>query len=284
MPVLRHGDPEKAREAVRHVLTKCERGHEEALRLARELKLTGFEEQALAIALDDKADQILRQTAILYLERSAGEVRRKLLPLLATPKGDVRLSAIRAFKDPARLGKDDLREIGPTLVKVALADPSMGHRQEALYVLGCWKAEQTMELFRKITAENPAVILGDGYYTDARYWQYRFHLMGQLGLAKLGDRKAKEALLALHEKGSPAEKMDVLLAFLDLGEVPPAAFADLESIEPRLVATAAQLIRTHGDTAAREKLRKTILGRPLWNEFRTSGVDDWNILRIVEGK
>jgi hypothetical protein len=284
MAVLRRGDPEKAREAVKHVLTKCERGHEEALRLARELKLTGFEESALKIALDAERDQILRQTAILYLGGAEGKVRRKLLPCLALPQGDLRLTTIRAFKERKGLAAEDLREIGPTLVKVALADPSMGHRQEAMHVLGCWKAEQTTEFFRKLLSDNPAVVLSDGYYSDGRFWQYRFRLMGLLGMAKLGDNKAKEELLALHGKGSPAEKMDVLLAFLDLGEVPEAAWGDLDSIEPRLVATAAQLIASHGGGVARERLKKHFASSPLWQQFRGSGIDDYNILRIAEGK
>ena len=130
-------------------------------------------------------------------------------------------------------------------------------------------------------ADNAPVILTDGYYSDARYWQYRFRLMGLLGLARLGEKSARAELLDLHEKGSPAEKMDALLAFLDLGEVPDVAFADLDSIEPRLVATAAQLIAAHGDTAAKDRLKKKFAGEPLWDVFRHSGVDDYNILRTV---
>jgi hypothetical protein len=284
MPVLRRGDPEKARQAVQHVLTKSERGYEEALRLAHELKLAGFEDEALRIALDTERDQILRQTAMLYLQLAEGKQRRKLLPLLALPKNDLRLSAIRSFASKKGLSPEDLREIGPALVKVALTDPSMGHRQEAMYVLGCWKAPQTMEFFRKLLADNPAVVLSEGYYSDARYWQYRFRLMGLLGMAKLGDKSARTDLLDLHKKGSPAEKMDVLLAFLDLGEAPEISFGDLDSIEPRLVATAAQLIATHGDAAAKERLHKHFASAPLWGEFRGSGVDDYNILRIVGWK
>ena len=62
------------------------------------------------------------------------------------------------------------------------------------------------------------------------------------------------------------------------------AFSDLESIEPRLVATAAQLIRSHGDAAAKERLKKRFASMPLWQEFRGSGIDDYNILRIAEGR
>jgi hypothetical protein len=284
LAVLKRGEPGKAKEAVKLILTKSERGREEALRLARDLKLAGFEEDALAIALEEKNDLILRQTAMLYLEHADGKVRRKLLPCLATPKPDLRLTAIRAFKDKTGLSVDDQREIGPTLIRVAQADPSMGHRQEVMYVLGCWKSPQTMEFFRKLASDNPAVVLSDGYYSDARYWQYRFRLMALLGLARLGDSAAKKELLSLHAKGSPAEKMDVLLAFLDLGEVPEAAFADLDSIEPRLVATAAHLISSHGDKRIKELMKKLFASKPLWQEYRGSGIDDYNILRIVEGK
>jgi hypothetical protein len=284
LPILKRGDPERAKQAVKFILTKSERGHEEALRLARDLKLAGFEENALAIALDAERDQILRQTAMLYLQVADGKYRRKLLPCLALPKADLRLTSIRAFASKKGLSPEDLREIGPALVRVALADPSMGHRQEAMHVLGCWKAAQTMEFFRKLLADNPAVVLSEGYYTDARYWQYRFRLMGLLGMARLGDKTARTELLDLHKKGSPAEKMDVLLAFLDLGEAPEVAFGDLESIEPRLVATAAQVIAAHGDAAAKERLRLRFATSPLWSEFRGSGVDDYNILRIAGWK
>src|SRR5262249_38819420 len=156
-------------------------------------------------------------------------------------------------------------------IKVALSDSSMGHRQEAMYAVGCWKAPQTMEFFRKVLCDNPSVILSEGYYSDARYWQYRFRLMGLLGMAKLGEKSARPDLLELHRKGSPAEKMDVLLAFLDLGEAPDVASDDLDSIEPRLVATAARLIAAHGSAAAKGRLRKRFAASPLWREFRGSG-------------
>src|SRR5262249_40234101 len=162
MPILKRGDPDTAHKAVRHVLTKSERGHEEALRLAGGLKLAGFEEEALKIALDDQRDQILRQTAILYLGNARGKHRRKLLPCLAVPRAALRLTAVRAFVSKDGLTAEDLREIGPALIKVALSDSSMGHRQEAMYAVGCWKAPQTMEFFRKVLCDNPSVILSEG--------------------------------------------------------------------------------------------------------------------------
>jgi hypothetical protein len=281
LPVLRRGDPEIARSAVRFVLDHSERGHEEALRLARDLKLIGFEEDALKIALDDGRDQVLRQTAMLYLQQAKGVYRRRLLPCLAHPKADLRLAAIRAFAGKHGLLREDLGEIGPALIHVALSDPSMGHRQEAMYVLGTWAQPQATEFFRKVRADHPLVLLSDGYYSDARYWQYRLHLMALLGLARLGDQDARADLLALHAKGGPAERMDVLLAFVDLAEVPEAAFEDLRSTEPRLVATAAHLIATHGDREAKVRMKKFFEASPLWQAFRDSGIDDYNILRTV---
>lgn len=279
--VLRRGDPEKARKAIRHVLDTSKRGHEEALRAAAELKLIGFEDDAINIALDGKRDQVLRQTAIMYSQRSPGIVRRRLLPLLVDANGDLRLAAIRAFGPRDGLTPADLNEVGPSLIKVALADPSMGCRQEAIFAVGCWKAPLAADFFRKVLADNPPVILSDGYYGDQRYWQYRFRLMGLLGAARLGEQSAREELLALHKKGSPAERMDVLLAFLDLREVPEVAFADLGALEPKLVATAAQLIARHGDDAARQRMRKLFRASPLWREFVDSGIDDHNILGLV---
>ena len=281
LPVLRHGDVETARAAVTFVLEKSDRGHEEALRLARDLKLVGFEAHAAQIALDNNNDQILRQTAMLYLQQADGKYRRQLLPCLALPKGDLRLTAIRAFAGKKGLSAADLGEIGPALVRVALTDPSMGHRQEAIYVLGSWTQPQALEFFRKLLADNPPVLLSDGYYNDGHYWQYRLRLVGLLGMARLGDKDARVELLSLHEKGGPAESMDVLLTFLDLGEVPEIAFADLRSTEPRLVATAAHLIATHGDATAKARLKKFFESSPLWRAFRDSGIDDYNILRTV---
>jgi hypothetical protein len=61
-------------------------------------------------------------------------------------------------------------------------------------------------------------------------------------------------------------------------------WGDLDSVEPRLVATAAQLIATHGDAAAKERLKKRFASSPIWQQFRQSGIDDYHILRIAEGK
>jgi len=154
--VLKRGNPEFARRAVRHVLLKGDRGREEALRLAREMSLRGFEAEALAIAQNRKpdaveettnlpqsagrpargaADQILRVRAILYLQVATGAVRRRLLGMLDEPNNDLRLAAIQMFAPRAGLTDGDLDEIGPALTRVALEDRSMGHRQEAIHAL-----------------------------------------------------------------------------------------------------------------------------------------------------
>ena len=69
-----------------------------------------------------------------------------------------------------------------------------------------------------------------------------------------------------------------------LGEVPAVAFDDLDSIEPRLVATAAQVIARHGDAASKERLKRRFTGAPLWQTLQGSGIDDYNILRITKGE
>jgi hypothetical protein len=281
MPVLKHGDPERARQAVRHLLDAT-RGHEEALRLARDLKLKGFEDDAVRLALDGQREQIVRQAALLYLQLADGARRRRVLSMLDHPKGDLRLAAIRTFTEPDGLTSEDRNEIGPVLIRIALGDTSLGHRQEAIYALGCWRAKLALEFFRKILADNPPVVLQRGQFNnDEHYWQYRFRLMALLGMVKLGDAAARKELLDLHARGGPAERMDVLLAFLDLGEVPDLAFDDLKSPEPKLVATAATLIAQRGDAAAKERMRKVFRQAPLWREFHDSGIDDHSILRIV---
>jgi hypothetical protein len=279
--VLKRGDPGKARKAIRHILKESKRGHEEALRLARDLHLKGFEDDAVRIAQDNDRDLVLRQTALLYLQLADGKTRRRLLSLLSHPKTDIRLTAIRMFAAREGLTAGDMNDIGPSLIKVALADPSMGHRQEAIYALGSWRVALAADFFRKVLADNPAVLLRETQFNDERYWQYRFRLMGLLGAAKLNDREARKELLELHRKGGPTERMDVLLAFLDLGEVPDVAFGDLSATEPKLVATAATLIATHGDQEGRERMRRFFRESPLWREFLDSGIDDHNILRIA---
>lgn len=279
MPILKAGDRARATQAIRHVLSRDERGLEEALRLARDLDLAGFDEEAARSALDERRDQILRQSALQYLQRADGKTRRRLLPLLAHTDADMRLTAIRMFVDKRRLTEMDMNEIGPALVRVALADRSHGHRQEAIYVLGCWREQSAVELLRKVLKDHLAVPAGQ--LDESRYWDYRLRLVALLGLTRLGDPEARKELQELHRLGGPAERMDVLLTFLDLGEVPEFAFADLSAAEPKLVATAATLIAQHGAEAARKRMRQFFQASPLWSEFLDSGMDDHQILRLA---
>jgi hypothetical protein len=102
-----------------------------------------------------------------------------------------------------------------------------------------------------------------------------------LALARLGDRPARDELVELHRRSGPVERMDVLLAFDELGEAPPWAWEDLDSTEPKLVATAARLIAAHGTADDRRQLEQHFRRTPLWLEFRVSGLDDHNILETV---
>jgi hypothetical protein len=280
-PVLRAGDPKNARRAVGHILTASTRGQEEALRLARELGLTGFEEQAIHIALDGKRDQILRQTAILYLQLADGKTRRRVLPLLEQANRDLRLTAIQTFAEPQGLTVEDRDEIGPALIRVAQHDSSPGHRQEAIFSLGRWRDPMAKEFFQQVLTQNPPVVLTAGHYNDAEYWRYRLRLVALVSLARLQDQPARDELLELHRRGGPTERMDVLLAFMSLREVPNFAFEDLGSTEPKLVATAARLINEHGDADSRDRLKKFFARSPLWREFRDSGIDDHNLLEMA---
>lgn len=283
--VLAKGEREQARRAVEHVLKHSDRGHEEALRLATTLSLHGFEEQAISIA-ESEADLILRQTAMHYLQQAEGKYRRQGVQWLGHSNSDLRLSAIRMMGDPHGLAADDMSEIGPGLIKVAQSDPSMGHRQEAVFALGKWKATLAMPFFRKLIEENVSEALR---FQQDSYWNYRLYLMGLLGMARLeregntgreGDvASAQNQLLELHQKGGPTARMDVLLAFTELGEVPVVAFDDLSSTEPKLVATAARLIRTYGSAEQQQRMVKFFKRSPLWELFRNSGIDDHNILK-----
>jgi hypothetical protein len=280
MPVLKAGDAAKARQAIRHILTRDERGQEEALRLARDMELADFADDAVRLAHDERRDLILRQTALRYLQSADGTARRRLLSLLTHKDRDVRLAAIQMFADRRRLTREDRDEIGPALIRVAQDDASRGHRQEAIYALGNWRDPSAAEFLRKVLKETPKPA-GAAGLDGEHYWNYRFRLVALLGLARLGDAAARKELREIHEQGGPVERMDVLLAFVDLGEAPAFAFEDLSSIEPRLVATAAHAIARHGDPAARQRLKSFFDESPLWAEFAGSGIDDYNILRMV---
>ncbi len=282
VPILAEGDPALARKAVAHVLGGFAGADEEALRLAHETQLRGFEQYAVDLARDPDRSQMVRQTALQYLRITSGDWRREMLDFLAHPTTDLRLAAIQMFGPPEGLSEEDMAVIGPQLMRVAINDEVLGHRQEAMYVLGQWRHPQTVAFFEKVLAENPPVDLRRYYDDDAPYWQYRFRLMALLGLAKLDHAEALRELVELHETSGPAQRMDVLLAFLDMGRMHEMAFEDLDSREAKLVATAATLIRTCGSEAHRRRLRERFAGAPLWKQMDETNIDDHRIPEIVE--
>jgi hypothetical protein len=273
--ILAKGDAGAARKAVRHVLTQAEQGQEAALRLALKLGLREFDPEALRIASDPAKDQILRQRALEYLAGADGKTRRRLLGLLSSRNDDLRLAAIQMFASRQGLAADDLEAVGPLLVRIALDDASPGHREEAINVLGRWMHAGAEPLFRKLLKDNTSVSPG----SDEYYWSHRFKVEALLGLARLGDATARGDLLEIHRRGGPMERMNVLLAFRELGEAPEFAFDDLRAAEPKLVATAAHVIAQHGDAEAKRRLREFFDRAPLWKEFVDSGIDDSRILR-----
>jgi hypothetical protein len=273
--ILAQGDPDMARKAVRRVLANAHEGQEAALRLAQKLGLREFEADALRIAMDAAMDQILRQRALEYLAGADGKTRRRLLPLLSSRNDDLRLAAIQMFAPSQGLHPEDLDAVGPLLVRIALEDASPGHREEAVNVLGRWKHGSAEPLFRKLLKDNRSISPGSEEY----YWSHRFRVEALLGLARLEDATARRDLLEIHRRGGPMERMNVLLAFRELGEAPEIAFGDLRAAEPKLVATAAHLIAQHGDAEAKRRLRDFFDKAPLWKEFLDSGIDDSRILR-----
>jgi hypothetical protein len=273
--LLAQGDPANARKAVRHVLAQADQGQEPALRLAQNLGLRDFEAEALRLATDPAKDQILRQRALEYLAGADGKTRRRLLPLLSSRNDDLRLAAIQMFAPRQGLSAEDMEAVGPLLVRVALDDASPGHREEAIHVLGRWKHASAEPLFRKLLNDHASVSPGSEEY----YWSHRFKVEALLGLARLDDAAARRDLLEIHRRGGPMERMNVLLAFRELGEAPEIAFEDLRAAEPKLIATAAHLIVQHGDAEAKRRLRDFFDKAPLWKEFLDSGIDDSRILR-----
>ena len=75
--------------------------------------------------------------------------------------------------------------------------------------------------------------------------------------------------------------MDVLLAFLSLGECPSWAVEDLRATEPKLLATATRLIVAHGSAEQRRRLVEHCGPATAFQAFADSGIDDHNLLRWV---
>lgn len=282
--ILRIGDIAAARAAVEFLITKSERGHEEALRLATERKLSGFEDAAVQLALSPQREPIARQAALRYLQSANGTHRQKIVKLLTEKNADVRLAAIQCLGPQDGLTAADKDELGPTLIQVADEDRSEGHRQEAMFALGLWADAQAAPFFQNLLKQNPSIILADEPFNHEQYWRYRFRLMGLVGLARLNDPAAFEELGKLHQKGGPTEKMDVLLAWLSVRKCPEYVLQNLESDEPKLIATAVRLVLDHGSQTQQAVLRAYFARSKIWQQFRDSGIDDHNLLRMLEEK
>ena len=280
MGVLMHAGDDDARAAVALVLHERDRGRHEALSLATDRRLAGFEREALELAKSDK-DLIVRLAAIHYLAHAPGRFRTQLATYLTHEDDDLRLAAIQAFRDRQHLRDEDRAALGPRLAEVFLHDPSQGHRNEALYALALWRDPATRTVLEHVMQTYPAHDFSGYSATPEQYWAYRHRLVALLGLALLGDDKAMATLHEMHARGGPHQRMDVLLAFHELGVVPDAAFQDLDSPELKLAATAARLIHVHGDTAQQQRLHEHFDAKPIWRQFAPAGVPDWNLLHYA---
>jgi len=276
LPILEHAGAKSpvVREVIAHVLGEARGGHEEALRLALALDLPDFQDDARRI-LSTSKEQVVQLAALQYLRLAPGSVRREWLAWLRNKNDDLRLAAIQMYGSPRGLTAADRDAIGPELIRVALHDTSMGHRQEAMFSVSAWAAKDAASFFNQVLKENPPLTPRAGYdATEADYWRHRLRLMGLLGLARLGERSARAELDELHRHGGTVERMNVLLAWRELAEVPGYAFEDLAAAEPKLVATAAQLLRRHGTPEQVARLEAWFAGRPAWRLFEGSGIDD----------
>lgn len=276
--ILAH-DPPQARQAVTAILARGGTGLDEALRLASDLKLTGFTAPAIKI-LETEREPLLKASALRYLELADSATKRRLLPWLQHADSDVRLAAIEMYRSVDLTNRADLDVIAPALISVALHDPSMGHRQEALFALARWRAPNTASLFRDLLRQYPTLVAQDKLWvTEDTYWQYRFRLLALMGLTMQGDATADSELLAIHHAGGAAERMDVLLAYGEIGRAPDAAFEDLRAGEMKVVATAVNLLREHGTPAQRQRMQAWLTAAPLWSQFAAAGIDDHRIFQ-----
>lgn len=274
LSILRNS-PDELKKVIEIMLTKYGKGHSEVFIAAAKAQLKGFEENALEV-LESNKELITQINALSYLSHSNGDYRLKLLKFLSHPSEDVRLAAINTFTDGDSLKQDQKNKIGPYLIKVFQSDPSYGNRQQALYVLGRWKAVETKKVFSQLLQTiNAADYGGD------EYWEYRMKLMCFMGMARMGDEKAYDQLTSIHKRGSALERMDILLAYMDLGKCPEFAFEDLENTQPKLAATAAVLIRECGSTEQKNRLKDLQSGY-FWQEFPHTKLDEYNIIEHDE--
>ena len=274
--ILGKAPEESVREAISFILTKGDRGYEEALRLAAERDLRGFEGRATEIVRTTR-DQIVAQTALSYLQRAPGAVRGGFLDFLTHTNSDLRLAGIQLFRCPERLSDQERNDFGVALTRAFLSDRSAGHRQEALFSLALLGDDRARGLFGKVTKDHPLEIREGRPVPEEDYWGYRFRLVALLGLALLDDTKAREELESIHQSGSPQERLDVLTVFMEIGEAPAFAFQNLTSTELRLAAGAAELIAAHGSAEQKTKMRNLFSG-PLWRQLGEAGLKDYGLL------
>ena len=276
LSILRKAPEDGVREAISSILTKGDRGHEEALRLAAERDLRGYEGRAAEIVRTTR-DQVVAQTALSYLQRAPGATRRGFLDFLTHTNSDLRLAAIQLFRSPERLNDQERNEFGVALTRVFLDDRSAGHRQEALFSLALLRDGRARGLFEKVLQDHPLEVREGRPVPEEDYWGYRFRLVALLGLALLSDGEARGELARIHRLGSPQERLDVLTVLMEMGEAPAFALHDLTSTELRLAAGAAELVAAHGSAEQKTEMRNLYSG-PLWRQLGEAGLKDYGLL------
>jgi hypothetical protein len=251
LAVLR--DSSEAQQGIRWMLDHHKTGYSELFQHAAKYQIPGFEADALAILQERPEPALIR-----FLGQSGGDVGIKLLQFLEHPNQDVRLEAISAFLNL----KAHRASIAPRLIQVIRTDPVLANRQRALWVLGQWRAAELASVFRELLTELEPEDFG---------------LLCWTGLAGLDAAGALDELARSHASGTARQRMEALLAYQGIGLCPEFAFEDLKSDVPKLVATAAALIREHG-TATQRKRLAVIQARRYWYHFSHSGLDQHGIV------
>jgi hypothetical protein len=263
--------PEALKQGIQLMLDHHKAGYSKLFRYAAMHEISGFESAALKV-LGTSEEQGLQRNAITYLGQGSADTRVQLLDYLGHPKEDIRLAAIKAFSSAQGLDKPHRDRIAPMLIQVFQSDTVIANRQEALYVLGQWELPEFAPLFRQQLARMKAKDYG-----GAPDGLYRTRLMCWLGLARLGKADALAELSRIHKEGTVPQRLEVLLAYRDIGTCTEFAFTDLAGNQPKLVATAAALIREHGDKIQRKRLAAFLSG-PYWWTFSHSYLDEHGIV------
>ncbi|MFT5131233.1 MAG: hypothetical protein ACI8W8_004869 [Rhodothermales bacterium] len=152
--------------------------------------------------------------------------------------------------------------IASRALQVFRTAPAIENHHQALTILGRLRRAESADVFREILGSPGAD---------------EFALTCWTGLAQLGEADALEELARRHANSTPRERMDVLQAYLKIGKSVESAFADLASDIPQRVATAAALIREHGDAVQKKRLR-VIHSRRYWYQFSHPHLDTFGIV------